>query len=100
MSDDRFTLPEFPPHHPLTDALQRLFEATQIARAHAERRRGRYTPQDEHLIRRVCDMAWMQYFQLAEIAESVRLFADDQEEPHHEVVRDGRCEPDSAPDGT
>ncbi len=95
MTDYRYSYPDFPPHHPLADAIHQIFEAYMIARRHVTRRRGSFTQQDAHLIQRVRDTMWEHYFRLAELSEEVRLGYLEQASTFGEVVKNNRCQPDS-----
>ena len=61
--------PDFPPKHPLSDAIHLVYEATMMAIRHAHERKGKLTQQDVHLFGRLRETVWMQYFNVTQISE-------------------------------
>ena len=64
--------PDFPPKHPLTDAIHHVLEANMIAVRHYHEREGKFTQQDVHLFERLRETAWLQYYNLAQVFDEAR----------------------------
>ena len=64
--------PDFPPKHPLSDAIHLVFEATMMAIRHRNERKDKLTHQDMHLLERLRETVWMQYFNVAQIFDEAR----------------------------
>ena len=64
--------PDFPPKHPLADAIHQVIEAVLIASRHLRERRGQFTVQDMDMFDRLREAVWMQYFHATCILDDAR----------------------------
>ena len=64
--------PDFPPKHPLSDAIHLVLEATMMAVKHYNEREGKLTQQDVHLFERLRETVWIQYFNVAQVFNEAR----------------------------
>ncbi len=64
--------PDFPPKHPLSDAIHLVYEATMMAVRHYNEREGKLTQQDVHLFERLRETVWIQYFNVAQVFNEAR----------------------------
>ena len=74
--------PDFPPKHPLTDAIHQIAEGMLAAYRHLDEREGRLTQQDMHFFDRLRETMWIQYFHSVHILfDAQRCFAKQSEVP-------------------
>jgi hypothetical protein len=74
--------PDFPPKHPLLDSIHHVVQAILTAGHHLRERKGKFTEQDVHLLGRLRETMWIQYFQSAQMLDMVRIaFAEQPEAP-------------------
>ena len=64
--------PDFPPKHPLSDAIHHVVLAILTASQHMREREGKFTEQDVHLFGRLRETMWIHYFQAAHLLDMVR----------------------------
>ena len=74
--------PDFPPKHPLSDAIHQVMDGILAAYRHLNDREGKLTEQDMHLFERLRETVWIQYFHTAHILyDARRTFAKQSEVP-------------------
>ena len=59
--------PDFPPKHPLSDAIHHVVLAILTASQHIRGREGKFTEQDVHLFGRLRETMWIHYFHAAHV---------------------------------
>ena len=65
--------PDFPPKHPLSDAIHYVVEAIVTANRHLHERHGRLTAQDMHFFDRLRETMWIQYFHSVHLLGDARI---------------------------
>ena len=64
--------PDFPPKHPLSDAIHQVVDGVLAAYRHLEVRDGKLTEQDMHFFERLRETMWIQYFHTVNILVDAR----------------------------